>query len=457
MESGQQYDVVIIGGGIAGLAAAWELRDRNIMVLEADTLVGGRMRSEERGEYWLNVGGHLIEGPGSVMHDLCDELGLEVRVAPGDPTAVALKGKVVAGGRPETYPFRLPLSLGGRLSFIRAGLKMRQAARKYMQVVKKRPGETPAEFRLRHLAFMGDQSFADFLGKVDPDVWSIFDAVIERMTCNNEQCSAGCGVSIFGHVWSKDSLLVRNIVGGSGKVPQAISRQLGERVVTGAAAASVKDTGNGFEVGFTVAGTAQNATAKHVIVATPAYVAKEIVVDLPADTRAALEEIHYGPYLVAGILTGETKPMPWDKYYAVATPGKIFNFIFNHANVVHGYAKERKPGGSLMVYGAGDYAKRHWDLSDDEIKRRMEADLYSVFPEATGVVKEIWLRRIEHGYPYVRPGRHQIQPALEKDLGNLYLAGDYMDWASMEPAAISGIDAARKAKAKLDAAGKGEQ
>src|SRR5207302_794996 len=38
-------DVVIVGGGIAGLTAAWQLRDLDAIVLEADERVGGRIKS----------------------------------------------------------------------------------------------------------------------------------------------------------------------------------------------------------------------------------------------------------------------------------------------------------------------------------------------------------------------------------------------------------------------------
>ncbi|CAN5132701.1 hypothetical protein BH09ACT13_BH09ACT13_12300 [soil metagenome] len=38
-------DVVVVGAGIAGLAAAWSLRDRDVLVLEAEDRVGGRMKS----------------------------------------------------------------------------------------------------------------------------------------------------------------------------------------------------------------------------------------------------------------------------------------------------------------------------------------------------------------------------------------------------------------------------
>jgi len=119
---------VIVGAGIAGLTAAWTLRDRDVLVLEATDRVGGRMRSEARGPYWLNLGAHLFGGPGSLLDRLVVEVGLETRPIPGNRMGLAFRGRVLGSGRPESYPLRLPLSPAARLSFIRAGLRLRRAA-----------------------------------------------------------------------------------------------------------------------------------------------------------------------------------------------------------------------------------------------------------------------------------------------------------------------------------------
>jgi hypothetical protein len=51
--------------GLADLAARWKLRHWDTVLLESADRVGGRIRSERRGRYWLNWGGHVFAGPGS--------------------------------------------------------------------------------------------------------------------------------------------------------------------------------------------------------------------------------------------------------------------------------------------------------------------------------------------------------------------------------------------------------
>jgi oxygen-dependent protoporphyrinogen oxidase len=78
----ETIDAVVVGGGIAGLAAAYELRQRGIEVqlLETAARVGGVVVTE-RVDGWVIDGGPdalLVHKPGAI--DLCRELGLGDRL-----------------------------------------------------------------------------------------------------------------------------------------------------------------------------------------------------------------------------------------------------------------------------------------------------------------------------------------------------------------------------------------
>jgi oxygen-dependent protoporphyrinogen oxidase len=104
--------VVVIGGGISGLAAAWELCRRDdaprVTLLEASARLGGPLRSEEVGGRVVDVGpdGFLGRRPEAV--DLCAEVGLADALVP-----IAARGASVwARGRlrplPEGHALGIP-------------------------------------------------------------------------------------------------------------------------------------------------------------------------------------------------------------------------------------------------------------------------------------------------------------------------------------------------------------
>src|ERR671934_1128856 len=144
-------DVVIVGGGIAGLSAAWRLRHRDVLLLEAGERLGGRVSSDVRGDYWLNYGAHLFPGPGSLVDGLARACGLETVPVTGGMMGLALGSTLLVRGRVETYPFRLPLSLGDRIAFVKAGVKIQRAVARYQRLE-------------RRYDFEDDRTFADFLG-----------------------------------------------------------------------------------------------------------------------------------------------------------------------------------------------------------------------------------------------------------------------------------------------------
>ena len=192
---------------------------------------------------------------------------------------------------------------------------------------------------------------------------------------------------------------------------------------------------------------AEAIEARAAIVATPAYVTREIVADLPPDTAAALAAIPYGPYVVGSFLTNETEAMPWDDLYAVATPKRSFSMLFNTTNVRRAGETSRAPGGSFMVYAAADFARRLEHLDDAAIEERFLADLHAVLPATRGIVEEIVIKRWEKGLPFPRVGRAALQRGLSRPLAPVWLAGDYLGTWYTETAVQTALAAATGARA----------
>lgn len=96
-------NVIVVGGGIAGLTAAIYLArgGRTVTVFEKKRQLGGRAITHLRHGFRFNLGGHTVHrgGPGAAVYR---ELGIPLRGAPA-----RLRGSVVLAG----HSYRLPLSV----------------------------------------------------------------------------------------------------------------------------------------------------------------------------------------------------------------------------------------------------------------------------------------------------------------------------------------------------------
>ncbi|RMH17025.1 MAG: protoporphyrinogen oxidase, partial [Acidobacteria bacterium] len=86
------HHVVVVGGGIAGLTAGWELarrarrqhHDVEVTVIEARGRCGGKVVTRRRGDFVLEGGPDAFVARKPALYELACELGLEGRLLPSN-------------------------------------------------------------------------------------------------------------------------------------------------------------------------------------------------------------------------------------------------------------------------------------------------------------------------------------------------------------------------------------
>jgi len=436
----ERCDVAVVGGGVAGMTAAAELPELNVVVLEADGRFGGRIKSARHGDYWLNLGAQFAEGEGALIETM-DRFQIQRGSLADAHTGLSWRGRIVATDNPAQLLLKSRLSLMGRIDLARLGLRIKNAYKKAALNPDK-----DAAHRLRVL-LDAKPGTALAAGLRTKEVLDIYEGLVQYWVgVEPDEVSAGQVVLFLGSAMVKASEVANMClpVGGNQSITEALADHLGERIRLNTAVTDVSWSDDEVEISYAGPDGPGKLLARQCVVATRADQALSILRDTEPAHRDALAAVHYAQFVVAGIFTKETSPQPWDDYMAIATPGLSFQVMFNHA-IASRRPGERKPGGAIVCYAGGTPARELMEISDEEIIERYTEDLDRLFPGTRGIIDQVHLQRWDHSIPYWRADERGGQALLREPMGPIHLAGDYLGNPSAPIAARAGQTAARSA------------
>ncbi len=431
MGRGGAADAVIVGAGLAGMTAAHELRDLDLVVVEKEPRVGGRTLSGTHGEYWYNSGAQFVWDDRTLA--LCREIGLEVIAADGAQAAIFLRGRLVEAANPYTLLLKMPLSPREKLDL---GLAIRRLHRLGARL--------PSLDRDR----LDAQSLAELMGRVTPITREILDNVTENGAgLGIAEVSGWIGLAYAIHLFGGDvNQTLKAVRGGTQAITTTIAGRIDpERLVLGATVTSVRASGGEVEVTYARNEGSQSLRARRCIMAAPASAVLELVPDLPGEKRAALERMQsYTAGLNVAWMTDETGPMPWDRLLAVPAVGASFELFSNNSFFARRHGGERRPGGTFVTLAiSAGKARTLSAMGDEEIRAAQLRDLKVMFPTAAGVLDRAHTRVVRwRALPPFHKGWLAGQAAIRAPFRNIHFCGDYTAQPGTPGAVGSGHHAA---------------
>ena len=438
--------VVVVGGGFAGLSAAYTLMKRGItpLLLEAKERAGGRGIGERVDGFSLDMGAFVFTSTYDTAFRLCEELGL-----PLVPSTMKF-GHYRNGRWVTTAPDQSPWNFVRHLpAAFTMGFLSPSGMRAGIRVMREIHRQAP------YMSFAGDSPLAE----IDDD--ESFGEYMKRLGVpeNLQMTLRGPLEMILGDPLPAGQALMRAYIGetmlhsgrvymperGIGSLSEALAAACSDAIRASTPARRIV-VADGKATGVVVDGETIEADA--VICAVPGTKVPGLVPDLPAETRRALSAVSYstGCRVVIGL---DHAPLPPGWHGALYPEDDDTPLLLDRSVFLPSCAP---PGKSILDLLIGrDRARELIPLDDDEIKRellgaaRWKAPPGSALPgDDEGLFYRVyrWEEALCMGTPGMLAAMANIPGQLAGRIDNLFLAGDYMRVPSVNGALSSGCSAA---------------
>jgi oxygen-dependent protoporphyrinogen oxidase len=288
--------IAIVGGGITGLAAAYELARRHaeFVLFEASPRLGGLIRTEHSDGFTIDAGPDslLVQKPAAVQ--LCEELGLSRQLM---ATRTPRTAYVLRDGRlcplPSPSVLGIPTSLAAlwRYDLLDWPARLRVAIEPFIPASPAADESVASFFRRRFGAATVDLIAEPLLGGIHAgDVEKLsMRSVFPRLTQAAQQ-PGGIARNLGGVPRSADSGMFRALRGGMADLVSGIERTLPRGAVrTSCAATRLERRGSG----WTLVAGGDRVEASAVILAAPAPLAGSLLRPLDPDAAQLCDGVPY--------------------------------------------------------------------------------------------------------------------------------------------------------------------
>jgi monoamine oxidase len=419
----EQVPLVVVGGGLAGLTAAWQLRVHRPVVLERARRFGGNSRGESwRGaDYAIGAAYFIRPDEGTAIASLLATLDLDdaPRVKQTEDPVV------IAGSRFERFWDGESTTDGAE--------QVRRLARHFLSVLAEEGGEVFPEIpvvdpaRRAELDALDRRTFHAYLcdvagGPLHPHV----EAVIEHYCWSSfgasmTELSAAAGLNFYAAEFGEVCVLP----GGNAAVVERLVERLAaelppQHLRPASLVLEVACDAAGAVVTYADrAGTLRSLRARAVVMACPKFVAQRVVRDLEPERRVAIDRLRYRAYLVANVLL--RRPLADDFYdLFLAGDGRGDLRGVERAAIAQGvtdvvlgtWARPERDRAILTLYRAVPYdGARLALLGDDayatvraEFERQITAEILPLVRAGEGDVVDLRLARWGHPLPVAEAG-----------------------------------------------------
>ncbi|HEV2523504.1 MAG TPA: FAD-dependent oxidoreductase, partial [Gammaproteobacteria bacterium] len=411
-----------------------------VLVLEADQAVGGRMKSIQVDDALIDCGAQFLSSGYSVIPKLIKETGLSNEFVSTNEWVGLVKNNDIVLIHPRK-PWSLVsshiLSVWNLLCLGFNQFRLFKFKKKSFSL------NDITDWVQYDNQLASDWVVKNFGKIVASELTSPIFNGFYFQSLNNSSAAMAAAVLAF----SAHNPKTMTLTSGIGSLPKKLAENL--NVKTGALVSEIIQTSSG----VTVISDMGDFNAEHVIVTVPSPFAKKMIQNPDGEMSSLFETVYSSSILVSLLTHGDWQPNSkiCSAYGFLVNPQ--LNSKIAALTIENNKCQTRKKQGYLINIMLSDkWAKKFLHLSSEEIYTKIQPDVEKIFPAIYSSIHKKELFRWQYAMPCAPIGR-AIAVREYRNTRNpnnrVWLAGDYLGFPWTDSAAETGLWAAGQVQTSL--------